>query len=194
MDILQYSGQLVALIQPTIYTLGDYKGFKIFKKTDLYKCGLFYIKVEKDQFTDTVHVNLKPTYRDKVYFKEFSKDFTYNKNNFVITDAGQQKFFSQDEIFKSHGFVSFINLLLEYKYNVESYPIKYYIKYYNRKLYFKNNSWYLNDEKISEKRLLEIFFKIPWEYDNKEISIKKYNIFKRFFSIFKKTDNMLNNN
>lgn len=197
MDINYYNGKLVALIQPTIYKLGEYAGLTVFQESDIQRCGLFYIKVEKDQFTDTIHVNLKPTFRDKSYFKEFNKDFTYSGNDLLVFSNNRQRIFDQCEINKAHGFVEFINKLLIYKNKVESNPFKFYIKYYNRKYYYKDNIWHLYSHKdisiINDKILISNFFDIPWEYDSEKITIKKYNIFKRFLNIFKKTNNMLNN-
>lgn len=197
MDIKQYNGKIVALVKPCISIDEDVGGiFKSFHQTNRLMCGLFYVKTEKDQFTDTIHVYLKPMYRYQNYFNEFTKDFTYNGDDLLIIENTRQRFFNQCEINKAHGFADFINRLLDYKYKVESNPFKFYINYdKHKKYYYQNNNWYISVHKeipINEKMLISNFFDIPWEYDYELLSLKKYNIFKRFFSIFNKTNNLIN--
>jgi len=194
MDIIKrYNGKLVALVKRSISTQDNFSIITVFHETNQLMCGLFYVKLEKDQFTDTIHLTLKPTYRYRNEFYEFNKDILYHDNDLVIFEKSNQKFFTQDEINKANRFVDFINKLISYKYRVESNPNKFYINYYNNKIQFKNNNWYFNGNIILEDKLIEYFFKADWEYNYEKFTIKKYNIFKRFFGIFRKNNNILTN-
>ena len=194
MDIIKrYNGKLVALVKRSISTQDNFSIITVFHETNQLMCGLFYVKLEKDQFTDTIHLTLKPTYRYRNDFYEFTKDILYHDNDLVIFEKSNQKFFTQNEINKANGFVDFINKLISYKYQVESNPNKFYINYYNNKIQFKDNNWYFNENIISDNKLIEYFFKADWEYNYEKFTIKKYNIFKRFFGIFRKNNNILTN-
>ena len=194
MDIIKrYNGKLVALVKRSISAQDNFSIITVFHETNQLMCGLFYVKLEKDQFTDTIHLTLKPTYRYRNDFYEFTKDILYHDNDLVIFEKSNQKFFTQNEINKANGFVDFINKMISYKYQVESNPNKFYINYYNSKIQFKDNNWYFNENIISENKLIEYFFKADWEYNYEKFTIKKYNIFKRFFSVFRKNNNILTN-
>lgn len=194
MDIIKrYNGKLVALVKRSISTQDNFSIITVFHETNQLMCGLFYVKLEKDQFTDTIHLTLKPTYRYRNDFYEFTKDILYHDNDLVIFEKSNQKFFTQNEINKANGFVDFINKLISYKYQVEYNPNKFYINYYNNKIQFKDNNWYFNENIISDNKLIEYFFKADWEYSYEKFTIKKYNIFKRFFGIFRKNNNILTN-
>lgn len=176
-----YKNQMIAMIKKPIHVNTDFCGiFQEIEETDKLRCGLYNIDIEKDDIYNTLYVTYKPIKNNRYVFNDVHYQiYEYDKNPTTnIVEIDPNKIFDYQEIFKAQGFVDFINRCLITKEAVEFDPFTFYIKYNKCKIRLINGKWYKNDEEIEEYDLLEFFYSLPWEYDDR-VKLKKYNIFKR---------------
>ena len=176
-----YKNQMIAMIKKPIHVNTDFcRIFQEIKETNNLRCGLYNIDIEKDDIYNTLYVTYKPIKNNRYVFNDVHYQiYEYDKNPTTnIVEIDPNKIFDYQEIFKAQGFVDFINRCLITKEAVEFDPFTFYIKYNKCKIRLINGKWYKNDEEIEEYDLLEFFYSLPWEYDDR-VKLKKYNIFKR---------------
>ena len=184
-----YKNKYIVLIKNPIQIITDL--CSIYQETielDCKKCGLYTIDIQKDDIYNTLYITYIPVNINKYKFKEIKYQlYEYNKSPTTsLVDMDPNKVFDYNEIFKAQGFVDFINECLQIKEIVELEPSKFYFIYKNIKFVYQDNKWYKNNEEILEHDLLVFFYHIPWEYDNYEVKLKKYNIFKRLINYGRK--------